>query len=249
MAKGDRSGAAARCADRGWTGAALRPDHPRRCAAGRCQHRHRVEGAQQQRQPAPGNARSRVDAGARARLPAQRPCPEPASRPEPDGRDDFDRQLRPLHHADHGRARGVPDRSSHGGLHVQRHRRSRARGAARRSRCSASVSTASWLPRAAPTAAPNCRYRRPTCRCIYVFSQVDDPDACCLLPDDEGGAVLATEHLIDLGRRRIAHITGPERFEAVRLRYNGYRKTLAAAGIARRPTLLSARHLVGRLGP
>jgi LacI family transcriptional regulator len=66
---------------------------------------------------------------------------------------------------------------------------------------------------------------------IYVFTQVDDPDACCLLPDDEGGAVLATQHLIDLGRRRIAHITGPERFEAVRLRASGYRKSLAAAGL------------------
>ncbi len=66
---------------------------------------------------------------------------------------------------------------------------------------------------------------------IYVFTRVDDLDACCLLPDDEGGAVLATQHLIDLGRRRIAHITGPERFEAVRLRANGYRKTLAAVGL------------------
>ena len=66
---------------------------------------------------------------------------------------------------------------------------------------------------------------------IYVFTQVDDPDACCLLPDDEGGAVMATQHLIDLGRRRIAHITGPERFEAVRLRASGYRKALATAGL------------------
>ncbi len=66
---------------------------------------------------------------------------------------------------------------------------------------------------------------------IYVFTQVDEPDAWCLLPDDEGGAVLATQHLIGLGRRRIAHITGPERFEAVRLRAEGYRKTLAAAGL------------------
>jgi LacI family transcriptional regulator, galactose operon repressor len=67
---------------------------------------------------------------------------------------------------------------------------------------------------------------------IYVFSQVDDPDAFCLLPDDEGGAALATQHLVDLGRRRIAHVTGPERFEAVRLRRAGYQKTLARAGIA-----------------
>ena len=66
---------------------------------------------------------------------------------------------------------------------------------------------------------------------IYVFSQVDDPDACCLLPDDEGGAVLATRHLAGLGRKRIAHVTGPEHFEAVRLRRDGYRKTLAEAGL------------------
>src|ERR1700676_1341371 len=66
---------------------------------------------------------------------------------------------------------------------------------------------------------------------IYVFSQTDDPEAFCLLPDDEGGAVLATGHLARLGRRRIAHLTGPERFEAVRLRRDGYRAALAGAGL------------------
>ena len=66
---------------------------------------------------------------------------------------------------------------------------------------------------------------------IYVFSQIDDPDAFCLLPDDAGGAELATEHLARLGRRRIAHVTGPERFEAVRLRRDGYRQGLAKAGL------------------
>jgi LacI family transcriptional regulator len=67
---------------------------------------------------------------------------------------------------------------------------------------------------------------------IYVFCQTDDPDAFCLLPDDGGGAALATAHLARLGRRRIAHLTGPERFEAVRLRRDGYRAALAAAGLA-----------------
>jgi LacI family transcriptional regulator len=67
---------------------------------------------------------------------------------------------------------------------------------------------------------------------IYVFAQADDPDAYCLLPDDEGGAVLATAHLAALGRKRIAHVTGPERFEAVRLRRDGHRKAIAAAGLA-----------------
>ncbi|HLJ71916.1 MAG TPA: LacI family DNA-binding transcriptional regulator [Roseiarcus sp.] len=66
---------------------------------------------------------------------------------------------------------------------------------------------------------------------LYVFSQTDDPDALCLLPDDFGGALTATEHLVRLGRRRIAHVTGPERFEAVRLRREGWRAALGSAGL------------------
>lgn len=70
---------------------------------------------------------------------------------------------------------------------------------------------------------------------VYAFSRVDDPDSLCLLPDDEGGARLAVEHLARLGRRRIAHITGPEHFEAVRLRAKGFRAGLASAGLATPP--------------
>ena len=66
---------------------------------------------------------------------------------------------------------------------------------------------------------------------LYVYSQTDDPEAYSLTPDDEAGALDATDHLVELGRRRIAHVTGPQRFEAVRLRREGYRKSLAAAGI------------------
>ena len=66
---------------------------------------------------------------------------------------------------------------------------------------------------------------------VYVFAQSHDTDAVALVPDDEGGERLATEHLIGLGRTRIAHVTGPERFEAVRLRRDGYRTALATAGL------------------
>jgi LacI family transcriptional regulator len=69
---------------------------------------------------------------------------------------------------------------------------------------------------------------------IYVFSRVESPNALCLLPDDKGGAALAVRHLAVLGRERIAHITGPERFEAVRLREEGYRGALAEAGLKAR---------------
>jgi len=69
---------------------------------------------------------------------------------------------------------------------------------------------------------------------VYVLSQVEDPDALCLLPDDEGGARLAVQHLAALGATRIAHITGPERFEAVRLRERGWRTALGEAGLQAR---------------
>ena len=66
---------------------------------------------------------------------------------------------------------------------------------------------------------------------LYVFSQADDPNAFCLLPDDEGGADIAADHLAKIGRRRIAHVTGPERFQAVRDRRDGYRHALARHGL------------------
>jgi LacI family transcriptional regulator len=72
---------------------------------------------------------------------------------------------------------------------------------------------------------------------VYVYSQADDENALCLIPDDEGGAMLAVEHLLSLGRRRIAHIAGPERFDAVRLRRSGYVRALSAAGISYDPAL------------
>jgi LacI family transcriptional regulator len=66
---------------------------------------------------------------------------------------------------------------------------------------------------------------------VFVFSRSRDPGSFCLLPDDEDGARAATAHLAATGRRRIAHVTGPEHFEAVRLRREGYRSGLAAAGL------------------
>jgi LacI family transcriptional regulator len=72
---------------------------------------------------------------------------------------------------------------------------------------------------------------------VYVFSQADDPDSLSLVPDDEGGARLAVNHLAALGRRRIAHVTGPERFEAVLLRHRGYSAALSQAGLPENPAL------------
>jgi len=76
---------------------------------------------------------------------------------------------------------------------------------------------------------------------IYVYSQPNDHSALSLVTDDEGGARLAVRHLIAGGRKRIAHVTGPERFEAVRLRHQGYIASLAEAGLKPR----SGDYLVG----
>ncbi len=72
---------------------------------------------------------------------------------------------------------------------------------------------------------------------IYVFSQGEDAEALTLLPDDNGGARLATQHLAQRGRRHIAHVTGPQDFEAVRLRETGWRDALAMAGLEPGPVL------------
>lgn len=48
--------------------------------------------------------------------------------------------------------------------------------------------------------------------------------------DNEGGARLAVGHLLDVGRREIATVTGPLDMHAARCRLDGYRAALRAAG-------------------
>jgi len=62
---------------------------------------------------------------------------------------------------------------------------------------------------------------------LYAFAQVADPHALCIIPDDTQGARLAAEHLLQHGRRRLTHITGPRHFAAVRARQEGMREALA----------------------
>jgi LacI family transcriptional regulator len=65
---------------------------------------------------------------------------------------------------------------------------------------------------------------------VYARARSDDPEDRSLMHDDQQGAGLAIRHLLDTGRRRIAHITGPERHLAARDRAEGARNALAAAG-------------------
>jgi DNA-binding LacI/PurR family transcriptional regulator len=57
--------------------------------------------------------------------------------------------------------------------------------------------------------------------------------------DNRGGAAVATQHLVDSGRRRIATITGPLDMIAGVDRYAGHREALAAAGLDRSPELVA----------
>jgi LacI family transcriptional regulator len=67
---------------------------------------------------------------------------------------------------------------------------------------------------------------------VYAMTQSEDPGDLSLIPDDERGGALAVRHLITVGRTRIAHVTGPERFASARLRAAGAASAMADAGLA-----------------
>jgi LacI family transcriptional regulator len=52
-----------------------------------------------------------------------------------------------------------------------------------------------------------------------------------VMSDDVGGLRLAVEHLLGLGHRRIGHLAGPQHLSTGRLRLQGFRTTMAAAGL------------------
>jgi DNA-binding LacI/PurR family transcriptional regulator len=56
--------------------------------------------------------------------------------------------------------------------------------------------------------------------------------------DNEHGGYIATQHLIELGHRRIAYITGPASHSDDLARLSGYRKALDAANIPFNPSLV-----------
>jgi LacI family transcriptional regulator len=71
---------------------------------------------------------------------------------------------------------------------------------------------------------------------VYVLTQSDDPQDLSLTYDDEQGAELATRHLLELGRKRIAYVGGPVRHLSSRLRQLGTERALLAAGSALAPS-------------
>ncbi|MFD0523503.1 LacI family DNA-binding transcriptional regulator [Paractinoplanes durhamensis] len=53
---------------------------------------------------------------------------------------------------------------------------------------------------------------------VYAFLASAAPTDCSVVPDEEGGARLAVDHLLTVGRRRVAVVTGPEHHHSARVR-------------------------------
>jgi LacI family transcriptional regulator len=66
---------------------------------------------------------------------------------------------------------------------------------------------------------------------VYALVQSDDENDLSILHDDRQGATLAVNHLLETGRTRIAHVTGPLRHVATQHRLEGAMDALAAAGL------------------
>jgi LacI family transcriptional regulator len=67
---------------------------------------------------------------------------------------------------------------------------------------------------------------------VYAFSPSTDPGDVSVISDDAGGATLAVEHLLGLGRTRIAHLTGPQHHAAARMRASRTLDLLDRSGLA-----------------
>ena len=74
---------------------------------------------------------------------------------------------------------------------------------------------------------------------VYLFQYTHDRPLPCVVPDNFGGGILGTRHLLSLGRHRIALINGPAyHYDATHLRLKGYRHALQEAALAFNPALL-----------
>ncbi len=67
---------------------------------------------------------------------------------------------------------------------------------------------------------------------VAIDPHTGSADVPTVESDNLAGAVLATEHLIGLGHRRIALLGGRPDLESARLREQGFRTAMAAAGLA-----------------
>lgn len=65
---------------------------------------------------------------------------------------------------------------------------------------------------------------------VYAFISSTDPQDCSVVPDEADGARRAIRHLLAVGRRRIAHVTGPEHHHSASVRARAAEEALAGEG-------------------
>jgi LacI family transcriptional regulator len=66
---------------------------------------------------------------------------------------------------------------------------------------------------------------------VLLGRRFDDLDTDYVVTDDVQGGFLATEHLLSLGREKIAMINGPLHISSAKERFQGYKKALEHFGI------------------
>lgn len=66
---------------------------------------------------------------------------------------------------------------------------------------------------------------------VYALTPSSDPRDCSIVIDDRRIGALAGEHFVRMGRRSVAYVTGPDYFDAARLRGEGLKSVLVAAGL------------------
>jgi LacI family transcriptional regulator len=72
---------------------------------------------------------------------------------------------------------------------------------------------------------------------IVFLKSEPSPTFSSIMIDNYGGARLATEHLLSLGRRRIGHLVGPLAWREARARHDGWRDALRDAGVDAGPVV------------
>jgi len=73
---------------------------------------------------------------------------------------------------------------------------------------------------------------------MLVGAHARDLTSGSVMVDENDAGRMATQHLLDLGHRRIAHITGPLVEDCTQDRLSGYKAALQAAGVAFNPDLV-----------
>jgi LacI family transcriptional regulator len=73
---------------------------------------------------------------------------------------------------------------------------------------------------------------------VLVNRRLDDAALPSVVGDDRAGILLAVEHLVGLGHRRIAHLAGPQNLSTGFLRYEGFVEAMRTVGLDPEPGLI-----------